>query len=672
MQTNYLLPLLAIIFNCMALQSSPAQSLQDQPLDSLLNELPKAKDDTSKAKTFYGLAVALASNDNTASLNYANKCMNVSKQARWTKGIGLACYAFAKAYYEITNYTLSMQNGLRAFEIFKSLNDKKNMAVTLKMIGVIYERLGYYPKALESHFAALRLFEAINDKRDIGTCNNNIGNVYYRNADYDKALEMYKNAFTDYKELNDKYGVASALDNIASIFIEKKNYDSANVYNLQAIKIFEEIKYQPDLGRVYYNRGNLLRKLHDAKSAYEYYMRAVEIDKRLGIKIELADDYGAIGNLYLHLAKDSDVKYIVSPLFETDKKSLLQKAQFYYKKALVLSKEEDDLFLIMDYAGVSSETEERLGNYRKALALYKEHKLYNDSIYNDENRKKIATLETQRLTEVKDKEIQLLNKDKALQASEIKWQTLIKNIIIVTVVAAAIFTFFFVRSFNRRRKTAFDKQVMEVEMKALRAQMNPHFIFNSLHSINKYVIENDKENASAYLSKFSKLMRLILENSREQEVPLENDLCALELYMQLESLRFKNRFTYIIETDPGIDKENTLIPPLMLQPFVENAIIHGMQNKESGLIRISVTKENTMIKCAVEDNGMGRWDVDVMKKDGDKKRKSLGIKIINERLSIINQLKKAKAAINIFDLRDAENKPGGLRIELLLPLQLAF
>src|SRR6185295_6580718 len=143
---------------------------------------------------------------------------------------------------------------------------------------------------------------------------------------------------------------------------------------------------------------------------------------------------------------------------------------------------------------------------------------------------------------------------------------------------------------------------MEVEMKALRAQMNPHFIFNSLHSINKYVMENDRENASAYLSKFSNLMRLILENSREHEVALAEDLHALELYIQLESLRFKNKFKYLIETDPAIDKENTLIPPLLLQPFVENAIIHGIQNKESGLIRISVKKENNMIKCAVEDN----------------------------------------------------------------------
>jgi len=202
--------------------------------------------------------------------------------------------------------------------------------------------------------------------------------------------------------------------------------------------------------------------------------------------------------------------------------------------------------------------------------------------------------------------------------------------------------------------------------------MNPHFIFNSLHAINNYVIENDKENASAYLAKFSKLMRLILENSREQEVPIAKDLDALELYMQMERLRFKNKFKYVVETDPEIDKENVLVPPMLLQPFVENAIIHGVQNKESGLIKINVTKQNAMIKCTVEDNGIGRQDIISIDRDGDKKHKSLGLKIIRERLSIINQLKKVKAAINIFDLKDAENKPSGLRVELLLPHEQAF
>jgi len=185
-------------------------------------------------------------------------------------------------------------------------------------------------------------------------------------------------------------------------------------------------------------------------------------------------------------------------------------------------------------------------------------------------------------------------------------------------------------------------------------------------------MENDKVNASEYLSKFAKLMRLVLENSREQEVPLENDLAALELYVQLESLRFENRFQYKIEIDPAIDKENTLIPPLMLQPFAENAIVHGMKDKEGGLIKINVhTENNNMIRCVVEDNGRGRETLPV-KEGSNRKRKSLGLKIMQERLNIINQLKKAKAAVNIFDLKDAENKPVGLRIDLLLPLQLAF
>ncbi len=669
----------------MSSHSLHAQSLQGQPLiDSLLKELPKAKNDTSKAKTFYSLSVAFAPNDSTAALDYANKCMNISTQAKWTKGVGLAYYAFATVYYKITDYALSLQNSSEAYNIFKSLNDKKNMGFALLLIASNYAESGYYTKAIEKDVAALRIFEVINDKQGLERCYISIGGCYFYNYDFDKAIENYNMALILYKESNNKYGVASVLDNIASVFVNEGEYDSANIYNLQAIKIFEEINDQRELSRAYFNRGNILKKLYDAKSAYVYYMHAVEVDKKLGIKMQLADDYGVIGELYLDLAKDSSKKYIISPLFKTDKRSLLKKARYYFTQTLSMSKNEGDIFLLMTYADLASQTEEQLGNYKVALAFHREYMLYKDSIFNDENKKKIASLENQRLAEVKDKEIQLLNKDKAFQASEIKRQALIRNIIIAAVATAAIFTFFLIRSFNRRQKVIFDKQVLQTEMKALRAQMNPHFIFNSLHSINKYIVENDKDNASDYLSKFAKLMRLVLENSREQEVPLESDLAALELYMQLESLRFQNRFQYSIEIDPSIDKENTLIPPLLLQPFAENAIEHGMKNKEGGLIKINIQTENeNMMRCIVEDNGTGREVPSIADQESDKKRKSLGIKIIQERLNIINQLKKAKAAVHIFDLKDAENKSGGLlkdaenksgglRIELLLPLQQAF
>ncbi|MGI8952474.1 MAG: tetratricopeptide repeat-containing sensor histidine kinase [Chitinophagaceae bacterium] len=667
-------PLLIIIFiNCILADTLHAQSLLGQALaDSLLQELPKTKSDTAKIKILYSLAITLAPIDSAKAFNYANQCMNISKQVKWPKGTGLSYLAVGKIYKEITNFTASLQNCQTAFEIFKKANDKKNMAAALGTIAVDYIGLGYYTKAIENNFAALKMYEEINDNRGVEIMYSNIGVAYYYLLDYTKAIDNYKKALPMCRQLNDKYGIASALDNIAIAFLDEDKLDSANVYDLQALKIFEAINHQPALGRIYANRGDILSRLHDAKSAFTFYNRAIEINKRLGIDDGLGSDYTSVGSLFLELAKDSSGKFIALSELKTDKNALLKKAELNFAKALPLIKNSGDINFLMNTSLLASETEERLGNYHTALAFHKDYTLYKDSIFNDANKKKIAAMEMERLTEVKNKEILLLNQQKALAASEIKRQTLIRNIIIFSVIAIASLTFTFVFLYNRRKKAKFDKQVMEVETKALRAQMNPHFIFNSLHSINKYVVENDKDNASAYLSKFANLMRLILENSREQEVPLEKDLHALELYMQLEALRMNNKFKYSIETSADIDKENTLIPPMLLQPFVENAIIHGVHNKEDGMIKIKVNKENEMICCVIEDNGNGEQSRLISKGLESEMNKSLGRKIISERLNIINQIKKAKSSVNIFDLKDADNKPRGLRIELLLPFELAF
>jgi tetratricopeptide (TPR) repeat protein len=666
------LAIIGAIFYCMGLQSIYAQSLKDQALaDSLISELPKTKSDTDQVKLLSKLARVLTPFNPDEALNYANKAMDLAKKANWTTGIGLAHMNKATIYVTITDYAAGLENANKAYEIFKSLNWKSAMANALVEISNGYENLGNYSKAIEHNFDALSIYEEAGMDKDVANVSTNIGNGYYWLLEYSKAIENYKRALQLYKKIGNKLGTATALDNIALVYSEEGEYKKANEYNLQAIKLFEEINDPPELAITYSIRGSILQKQKDFTAALEYHNKAMAINQRFDIKGNLVTNYESIGDMYLSIAKNETVKSLPAS-FKISKTALIQKARFYFTKALQLSKQTNRLILMMQETALLSETEALAGNNKAALAWYKESTQYKDSIFNDENKKKIAALENQRLAEVKDKEIQLLNKDKALQASEIERQMLIKNIIIAAVVVAAIFTFFLTRSFIRRRKVMFDKQVLQTEMKALRAQMNPHFIFNSLHSINRYIMENDKVNASEYLSKFARLMRLVLENSREQEVPLENDLAALELYMQLESLRFENRFQYKIEIDPGIDKENTLIPPLMLQPFAENAIVHGVKDKEDGLIKINIHSENdNMIRCVVEDNGKGRGAPPVTE-ESNRKRKSLGMKITQERLNIINQLKKAKAVVHIFDLKDAENKPGGLRIELLLPLQLAF
>ncbi|CAN5775015.1 hypothetical protein BH10BAC2_BH10BAC2_39930 [soil metagenome] len=668
-----LLKAIAVCIQTTIIMQTGAQPWQGQSLvDSLEKQLPVTKNDTAKANIYYRLSLELSPNNNETAFKYADQCMQLSTKANWKKGIAMAFYAYSNAYVDISDYTTSQVNSIKAFDLFKALGDKKNMAFALRITGIDYDMLGYYTKALENHFAALQLFETLNDKAGIQSCHNNIGSVYYSMYAFDKAIMHYNIALKECRELNDKVGIASAFDNIASVYTDIKKYDSAGIYNMEAIKIFEAINYQSSLSKAYYNRGNLLMKLNDAKIAYDYYIRAIKLDKKLDSQLELADDYGAIGSLYLTLAKDTTAKYSVSSLLKKSKHDLLLTAQYYFSLALSMSKEGGNINLMMDYADLSAQTEESLGNYQKAFAFHKAYVLYRDSIYNDENRKKIASLENLRLAEVKDKEIQLLNKDKALQASEITRQTELKNIIITVVILTAFALFFITRLFSRKRKAMFEKKVLQMEMKALRAQMNPHFIFNSLHSINKYVIENDKHLASAYLTRFAKLMRLVLENSRATEVPLQDDLDALELYMQLEALRFQNGFRYYIVVHPSIDSSNTLIPPLLIQPFVENAILHGIQDKEGGVIKIMVDKENDMMRCVVEDNGTGRQQPVTNNIDENKKRTALGMKIINERLDIINQMKKIKTVVHIFDISDEKNRPGGLKIELLLPLQYVF
>jgi len=163
-------------------------------------------------------------------------------------------------------------------------------------------------------------------------------------------------------------------------------------------------------------------------------------------------------------------------------------------------------------------------------------------------------------------------------------------------------------------------------------------------------------------------MRLILENSEKKEVRLSDDLHALELYMQLESLRMNNKFTYEIKVSEDIDIENTLVPPLLLQPFVENSIWHGIATKQgAGKILIKIEKENEMIKCIIEDDGIGRARSGILKEEtGSAAKNSLGMKITRARIEIINKLKKSKAGVELSDLSE------GTKVELKLPLELSF
>ena len=219
-------------------------------------------------------------------------------------------------------------------------------------------------------------------------------------------------------------------------------------------------------------------------------------------------------------------------------------------------------------------------------------------------------------------------------------------------------------------KLSFEQKLSEIEMSALRAQMNPHFIFNCLNSIKLYTTDNESAKAADYLTKFSRLIRLVLENSRSEKVTLKNELEALSLYMEMETMRFKNKLNFTIETDPDLDTDLVEIPPLLLQPYVENAIWHGLMHKKDGgsvYVKIAQLKAERL-QITITDDGIGRARAAELKSKSAIAGKSFGMKVTGERIALINHLYKTNAKVQVNDLTDAEGNAAGTEvvIEILI------
>lgn len=224
---------------------------------------------------------------------------------------------------------------------------------------------------------------------------------------------------------------------------------------------------------------------------------------------------------------------------------------------------------------------------------------------------------------------------------------------------------------QERLRTEFEKQLANVEMSALLAQMNPHFLFNCLNSIDSYIIRNESAKASEYLNNFARLMRLILNNSRSNYINLKDELESLDLYLQMENLRFKDKFTYEIKVGDQIDTSLITIPPMLIQPHVENAVWHGLMPRDGdgGKVTIEIAKRGDDLVCNIEDNGIGRVRaMELSSGPRGSHRKSMGMQITEDRIEIINKLYGSNMQVQIRDLYDDEGSPAGTQVTLTIPL----
>ncbi len=229
-----------------------------------------------------------------------------------------------------------------------------------------------------------------------------------------------------------------------------------------------------------------------------------------------------------------------------------------------------------------------------------------------------------------------------------------------------------VNNIKNKQQKEYERKVemSKIELKALRSQMNPHFVFNSLNSIQHYIFNSKSDEAVKYLNKFAKLMRVILNNSDKPTVAIEDDLEALKLYLELEQMRFEDKFEYKFEIDKNVDLDYDIMPPMLLQPYVENAILHGLTpGKGKGLLTIGIRNEEHFIVCTITDNGIGRKkSAEIKRTMPGTKHKSFGMKITEERLRILNEISLSQHRVKIIDLENEDGSSAGTTVELHVPI----
>lgn len=264
----------------------------------------------------------------------------------------------------------------------------------------------------------------------------------------------------------------------------------------------------------------------------------------------------------------------------------------------------------------------------------------------------------------------------AIHLSTPWYQTVLFQVGLLLFVGGVIWLIYRVRVNQIRKKqaqkAAFERKLANVEMNALRAQMNPHFIFNCLNSIDSFIIRNQTHKASEYLNDFARLIRLILQNSRTNFINLKDELEALGLYLQMEQLRFREKFAYEINVDEGVNQPATLIPPMLIQPYVENAIWHGLLHKrgeEKGKVIVDIRLESKCLVISITDNGIGRKKAaEIKARKTTNSRKSMGIQITGDRIAMINQLYDTTASANTVDLVDGQGNACGTKVVIRIPV----
>ena len=539
----------------------------------------------------------------------------------------------------------------KALEAAIQGNSLEFRVFSLNMLGVAYRRTDAIKTALDYNKEALELAESIENpsqglKRSINVSLNSIGNLYVLLKQYDLAISQFRKSLKLEEELGNIQGMAINYQNIGEAMEEQGKLNEA-LENYQIA-----LGYDRQLGSI---RGETICK----NSIAQIYIKQGRTEEALKVLKPILVESKSLGDKFITSSIEINLGWAMMQLknYKESEKHLLAGLSMAQKYNMPRSISQAYILL--------SQLSETSGNPQKALDYYKLASQFDEEISNERNLRYVNDIIMRYDTEKKNNQIQMLAKENELVKVKLrKNNTILLTSGIALALLAGIFYILY-----RQHQLKNEKKLLSLEQTMLRSQMNPHFLFNSLNSIKLYIINNEKKNAVHYLNKFSKLVRKILEASSLKEISLAEELETVELYMNIENIRFSNEINFTIAIDDHIDVDTVKIPSLILQPFLENALWHGLSSKEGEKnIQLHISKENDrFINIAIIDNGVGREASEKIKRAKVLKRKSIGIDITKERLANFSKDYQNSFTINFQDLYDEAHQAIGTQVNLHIP-----
>lgn len=643
MKIKYYIGVLFILFAMNGFSQSQMPSI-----DGLKRMLPHAQTDTAKVNLYNTIADKFKELDPDSTAYYATKSYKLSQKANYNFGLATAYFNLGNSNIILGNYKkanfyfdkaqLCFENELADNSDIDPKRIKNGMAKVLASHGVVFSQQSNYFMALELYQKALKIYLEIGEKHSVSKSYNNIGVVYKSQQKNTEALYYFKKALEIQLEIGEP-AAAVSLMNIGVIYAEQKNLSEAFRYYNMSKKLFEKNDNKRGFALLNNYYGDFYRDKKEYSKAARYYNEALRLYE------EMQNKFGASLALYNLGVLNSDLKkYDEAIVFAT-------KSLAYARNIGVLDQTYHSEKLLSELYGFKN-------NPQLSFYHYKNYIIARDSVVNQDNNEKMVRFEME--SEYKRKA--------ALVAEEAKRNTQLTMFLIIGIFLLAGLIFVIYNRRQIKRRLTLQKEVAEYEQKALHLQMNPHFVFNCLGSISSFIVQNGTDSALKYLSKFSKLMRLTLEYSKGALIPIEKEIESLQNYLELEQLRFHNKFEFALKSSDKVEF-NMGIPPLLIQPFVENAILHGMVPKEGkGKIEVNFDVYNGQFICTITDDGVGISKSKHLKQDSVTAHKSMALEITKKRLEIMEAITLKSAQIDIQELKNREEVVG-TKVTLQLPIQ---